>query len=71
MHLQGQGIDRNKIGVGRVRQARGLRHNDRGVGIGLGIYDAYEGSETTTEAARDQQWSQGILDDNRGVSGGR
>ena len=51
MCLWPQGIDDNDNSVGRVRRARGLSDNDGGVGIGRGIDGAFEGSETTTEAA--------------------
>ena len=56
-------------GVGIVRWAHGLSNYGGGVGRGKGIYDAYEGSETTVEAARAQQWSQGIYYNYRGVGG--
>ena len=52
MCLQDQGIDDNNGVVGRVIQARGLNNYDGGVGRGQGIDNAFEGSETTTEAAR-------------------
>ena len=48
--LRAQGIDDNDGGVGGGKQARGLSDNDGGVSKGIGIYDASEGSETTTEA---------------------
>ena len=54
MYLQFQVIDDNGSGVGRLRRARGISNDDRIVGRGRGIYDASEGLETMTEAARIQ-----------------
>ena len=52
MCLRDQGIDNNDGGVIRVRQARGISDENRGVGRELGIDDASEGLEITEEAAR-------------------
>ena len=41
--LWDQGIDNNGDGVGRVRRARGLRDDDRGVDRGRGIPDESKG----------------------------
>ena len=71
MCLRYQGIDDNNGGVVRVRQARGISDDDRGVGRGRGIHNTSEVSEKTTEAAGDRQWYQGIYDDDGGISGGR
>ena len=51
MCLRDQGIDDDDGVVDRVRQACRLSDNDGGVSRGQGIYDAYEESETTTEAS--------------------
>ena len=51
MCLRAEGIDNDEGGVRRVRRAKGLRDDDRGVDRGRGIHDASEGLETTTEAA--------------------
>ena len=50
--LRSQVIDDKDGGVVRVRRSRGLSDNDRVVGRVQGIYDASEGLENTTEAAR-------------------
>ena len=50
MCLQAQVIDDNDGGIGGVRREQGLSNNNGGVGGGLGIYDASEVSEMTTEA---------------------
>ena len=71
MHLRAQGIDNDDGNIGRLRQARGLSNDDRGVSRGRGIYDAPEGLETTAEAAVSRQRVWGIYDDNRGVGRGR
>ena len=55
MHLRAQDIDDDNGGVFRVRRALGLSNDGRCVGRGQGIYDAYEGSETTAEAAGARQ----------------
>ena len=49
--LRAQGIDDDGGGVGRVRRDRRLSDKDRGTVRGQGIDDAYEGSQSTTEAA--------------------
>ena len=69
--FQDQGIDNYNGGVGRVRLACRLNNDGRGVGRWWGIYDASEGLETTTEAARDRQQAQGIYNNDGGVSRGR
>ena len=71
MRLRDQGIDNDDGGVGRVRWARRLSNDDGGVGRGRGIYDASEGSETTTEAAGARQRSQVIYDNDGGVGRGK
>ena len=71
MCLRAEGIDNNEGGVGRVRRYKGLSDSDGGVGRGRGIRDASKGLETTTEAAGDRRWAQGIYDDDIGVEGGR
>ena len=71
MCLQYQGIDNDDGGVGRVRRARGLNDDDRGIGIGHGIRDASEGLETATEAVGDRRRAQGTYDNNVVVVGGR
>ena len=52
--LRAQFIDNDNSGVGRVRRARRLINNDRGVFIGRGIYDVSKGLETTAEAVGDR-----------------
>ena len=52
MCLRAYGIDDDGGGVGRVRWARRLSDNNRGVGRGRGIDDVSERSETRTEALR-------------------
>ena len=71
MHLQTQYFDDDDGSVGRVRRARGISNNNRGIERGRGIYDVSEGSETTTDAAGARRRFQGIYDDVGGVSGGR
>ena len=51
--LWAQGIDDDDGSVGGGRRAQGISEDDGGVGGGRGIDDAYEVSETTTEAAGD------------------
>ena len=53
--LQDQGIEKNDVGVRRVRENRGLSYDDGYVGIRQGIYDASEGSETIMEAEGDRR----------------
>ena len=53
MCLRDQGIDNNDGGVIRVRQARGISDENRGVGRELGIDDASEELEITEEAIED------------------
>ena len=69
--LWAHSIDDKNGGVYRVRWDRGLSDNDGGVGRGRGIYEASEGSETTTEAARDQRRARGIYDEEGGIGGGQ
>ena len=71
MCLRAQGIDNDDGGVGRLRRASGLSDNNGGVRRGQGIRDAYEGLETTTEAAGARQQAQGIYNDYIGFGGGR
>ena len=71
MCLRALTIDNGNGGISRVRRARGLSNDDKGVSRGQGIYDASEGSETTTEVEGARRQDQGIYDDNRGVVGGR
>ena len=52
MCLRSQGIDNDRVSVGRLKRARGLNNDDGGIGRGRGIDDASKGSETTTGAAR-------------------
>ena len=54
MCLWVQGIDDNGGSIGRVRQAHGIRDDDRGVGRERGVYDASEGLDTTTDVTRIQ-----------------
>ena len=68
--LRDQGID-NDGGVIIVRQARGLRINNRGVGRGQGINNKSKGLETTMEATGDKHQDQGIYNDNGCVGRGR
>ena len=53
MCLPAQGIDDNDGSVDRVRRELGLSDDRRGVYRGRGIDGAYEGLETTREAAGD------------------
>ena len=71
MCLQDQGIDKNNGGVGIVRQARGLRNDNRGVRRGRGIDNTSDGLETTTEAAGARKRAQGIYNNDKSVGGGR
>ena len=71
VRLRDQGIDNNNSGIGRVRRARGLSNDIGGVGRGRGIYNPYEGLETTAEAAVARRWSWEICDDDGGVVEGR
>ena len=65
--LWDQVIDDNGNGIGRVRRSRRLSNNGGGVDRGQVIYNASEGSYTTTEAAIDRRQAQVIYDDNGGV----
>ena len=72
MCLRDQGIDNDDGGgVFRVRRACGLSDNNGGVVRGRGIYNASEGFDTTTEAARDRRRARGIYNNNGSVGGGR
>ena len=71
MCLQEEGIDDNNSGVERLRQAKGLRKDDGGVGRGQRIRDTSKGSETTMEVAEIRRQDRGIYDDNGGSGGGR
>ena len=52
--LKAQGIDNNDGGVGGGRRAQGFSKNYRGISGGRVIYNASEGLEKMTEAARIQ-----------------
>ena len=54
MCLQTQGIDDGNSDVGRVRQDRGLIHNNGGISRGRGIRGASDGLETMTDVAGDR-----------------
>ena len=71
MCLRAEGIDDDDSDVVRVRQAKGLSDNNRGVGRGRLICDASKGSESMTEAAGARRRARGIYDDDGGVDGGR
>ena len=67
MCLWDQGIDDDDGGVSRLRLDRGLSDDNRSVVRVQVIYDASEGSEKTTEAAR----SQGIYENDGGIKRGK
>ena len=71
MYLRADSMDGDGGGAGRVRQAKGLINNDKGLGRGRGIRDAFKGLETMTEAVGDRQEAQGIYDDDGCIGGGR
>ena len=71
MCLRAEGIDKNNSGARRGIRAIGISNDGEGVGRGREIYDASEGSETTTEAAGARRRTQGIYNNDRGVEGGR
>ena len=70
MCLWDQGIVDDNGNIGRLRQARRTSDNDRGVGRGRGIEDAYEGSETMTEALGGRRRARLIYNNYGGVGRG-
>ena len=75
VRLWDQGIDDSNgsvsVDISRVRRVRRLSNDGGGVGRRRVIYDASEGSETTTEAVVTRQRAWEIYDNGGGVGGGR
>ena len=58
-------------GVGGGGRSQGLNDNNGGVNRGRGLYDKFEGLDTTIDTVEARQQAQGIYDDDDGVGGGR
>ena len=71
MCLQDQVIDNAGGSIDRVRRARSLSDDNRGVVRGQGIRDASEESKIMMKAAGARRRDQGIYDNNGGAGKGK